>query len=162
MLHDDLPHFRESEELRRQLVQTSSELQAVQQEASEAQAAAKERHKRFMLLNATFRKKEEVLVSRAEDAEVALREALADADEAKQQAVLDKQVCTVLAFAGKLMADDKAACAQFTEALACAALKEMGARVIWNDQQCCPDKRLGDACRRLSVSGSWSRICTLS
>ena len=96
-------------------MEATSELQAVQQEASEAQAAAKERHKRFTLLNTTFRKKEEVLISRAEDAEAALREALADADEAKQQALLDKQVCPVLAFACNLMVDHKAACAHLTE-----------------------------------------------
>ena len=115
MLCDYLLQSREAEELRRQLVEASSELQAVQQEASEAQAAAKERHKRFTLLNATFRKKEEALISRAEDAEAALREGLADADEAQQQALLDKQVCPVLAFACSLMIDHEAACAHFTE-----------------------------------------------
>ena len=116
MLYDHLLRLREAEELRRQLVEASSEVQAVQQEASEAQAAAKERHKRFTLLNATFRKKEEVLISRAEDAEAALREALADADEAKQQALLDKQVCHVLAYvlAHNVMVHHEAACARFT------------------------------------------------
>ena len=114
MLHYHLLQFREAEELRRRLVEASSELQAVQQEASEAQAAAKERHKRFTLLNTTFRKKEEALISRAEDAEAALREALADADEAKQQALLDKQVCPVLAFPRNLMVDHEAARARFT------------------------------------------------
>ncbi len=53
----------------------ASELQAAQQEASEALAAARERQKRFTMLNATFRRKEEALVGRAEEAEGASSQA---------------------------------------------------------------------------------------
>lgn len=83
---------RESGELRRQLVQATSELQAVQREASEAQAAAAERQKRFTVLNSTFRRREEALISRAEAAEGALSQARSEAGEAKQQAVQALQV----------------------------------------------------------------------
>ena len=74
-------------------MQATSELQAVQQEASEAQAAARERQKRFTMLNVTFRRKEEALVDRAEQAEGALSQAMSDSAEAKHLAAQAKQVC---------------------------------------------------------------------
>ncbi len=83
---------RESEQLRQQLVQATSELQAVQQEASEAQAAARERQKRFTMLNATFRRKEEALVGRAEEAEGALAQARTESEEARHLAAQAKKV----------------------------------------------------------------------
>ena len=85
---------RESEQLRQQLVQATSELQAVQQEASEAQAAARERQKRFTMLNATFRRKEEALVGRAEEAEGALSQARTESEEAKHLAAQAEKVRT--------------------------------------------------------------------
>lgn len=88
-----LLHDRESEQLRQQLKEATSELQAVQQEASEAQAAASERQKRFTMLNATFRRKEEALVDRAEQAEGALTQAMSDSAGAKHLAAQAKQVC---------------------------------------------------------------------
>ena len=87
-----LLHDRESEQLRQQLVQAVSELQAAQQEASEALAAARERQKRFTMLNATFRRKEEALVGRAEQAEAASSQAVSDSAEAKLMAAQAKQV----------------------------------------------------------------------
>ena len=83
---------RESEQLRQQLAQAVSELQAAQQEASEAQAAARERQKRFTVLNATFRRKEEALIGRAEEAEGALSQAVSDSAEARLMAAQAKQV----------------------------------------------------------------------
>ena len=85
-------HDRESEQLRQQLVQATSELQAVQQEALDAQAAARERQKRFNMLNATFRRKEEVFVSRAEEAEGALSRTRNETAEARDMALQAKQV----------------------------------------------------------------------
>ena len=73
-------------------MQATAELQTVQREAQEARAAAKERQKRFTMLNSTFRKKEEALIARAEEAEGALSQARSEAAGALQQTAQAGQV----------------------------------------------------------------------
>lgn len=73
-------------------MQATAELQTVQREAQDAQAAAKERQKRFTMLNAAFRKKEEALIARAEEAEGALSQARGEVAGALQQTAQAGQV----------------------------------------------------------------------
>ncbi len=68
----------------------------MRQEAAEAQSAARERQKKFSVLNATFRKKEEGLLARVEEAESADSQLRAEAAAAQHHATLAQQVGTSL------------------------------------------------------------------
>lgn len=84
---------RELAATRKQLVEATSGLESLRREAEEAQAAARERQKKFSMLNATFRKKEEGLLVRVEDAESAASQLREDAMAAQRHATLAQQVC---------------------------------------------------------------------
>ena len=88
------PHLarRELAETRRQLIDATAQLEATRQEAEGAQAGARERQKKFAMLNATFRKKEEALLARCEDAESAVDRLRSEASAAEQRATLAQQV----------------------------------------------------------------------
>ncbi|CAL8466091.1 g5627 [Coccomyxa elongata] len=88
---------RELAETRRQLIDATAHLEALRQEAEGAQAGARERQKKFAMLNATFRKKEEALLARCEDAESAAARLHAEASSAEHRATLAQQEAQRLA-----------------------------------------------------------------
>lgn len=94
---------RELAETRRQLIDATAQLEALRQEAEGAQAGARERQKKFAMLNATFRKKEEALLARCEDAESAADRLRAEASSAEHRATLAQLVCLWPVICGAIM-----------------------------------------------------------
>ncbi|KAK9902172.1 hypothetical protein WJX75_006865 [Coccomyxa subellipsoidea] len=111
---------RELAATRKQLVEATGGLDSLRQEAEEAQAAARERQKKFSMLNATFRKKEEGLLARVEDAESAASQLREDALAAQRHATLAQQE------AQRLAAQAEEHAARLTAAEAACAAAERG------------------------------------
>lgn len=85
-------NHRQSGEAQSQLSAASAALEAAQVEVTQLKALAAERQKRFVMLNGTFKKKEDGLRDRADAAEQQMAEAQAVAEAAKAEAANAVQV----------------------------------------------------------------------
>ena len=85
-------NHRQSGEAQSQLSAASAALEAAQVEVTQLKALAAERQKRFVMLNGTFKKKEDGLRDRADNAEQQMAEAQAVAEAARAEAANAVQV----------------------------------------------------------------------
>ena len=77
---------RQARDAQAQLAQSAAALDSAQVEVTQLKALAAERQKRFVMLNGTFKKKEDGLQERAEAAERQVADAQRECDAAQAQA----------------------------------------------------------------------------
>ncbi len=80
------PFHRQSREAQSQASASSAALDSAQVEVTQLKALAAERQKRFVMLNGTFKKKEDGLRERADAAEQQVAQALRDSEAAQTKA----------------------------------------------------------------------------
>jgi hypothetical protein len=91
-LVDYVLHCRELGQTKEQLAEAARQLEAVGAAAADVDRVAAERQKKFALLNATFRKKEEALQARADEAEALAQQLQAEASMVAEESRAAKQV----------------------------------------------------------------------